>query len=112
MVPACRECNSTLNDILLPDVFDRRAYVHARYQKKYKRVLSMLYRTEEGLLELGPTLRLVVSRMQDEHDAVMRRLMWPTDPEYDSDAWENAWHPRDDERAPAEAGANRQTGNF
>lgn len=101
VVPACQECNSTLGAVFLPDVQDRRALVHAKYRQKYKKALTMLYRTEEGLDEFGPSLRHLIERMQAQHDAVMRRLAWPTDPTYDADAWAYAWTA---EEPPAEAG--------
>ena len=102
VVPACRECNSTLQAIFLPSVEDRRAYIHRRYRVKYRRALQMLYRTEEGLAEFGPNLRLLISKLQDKHDAVMNRLNWPHDPNYDADAWADAWSPVDAETAPPE----------
>lgn len=91
VVPSCQECNVTLSDAYIPDVADRRDYVHRRYRIKYRRRLRMLVRTEEGLSEMGPTLRSHVSRMQQEHEAIQRRLAWPYDPNYDANAWAAAW---------------------
>lgn len=91
VVPSCGECNSTLLDAYLPDVEARRELVHRRYRIKYRRRLTMLVRTEDGLAEMGPTLRAHVQRMQAQHEAILRRLAWPHDPNYDADAWASAW---------------------
>lgn len=91
VVPACRECNSTLSDVFLPDVEERRDLVHSRYRKRYRRELLMVARTEEGLAEFGASLRLVIERMQDLHYWVQRRLSWPVKPNYDAEAWAAAW---------------------
>lgn len=91
VVPACRECNSTLGAIYLPSVEERRIEVQRKYKRKYRRVLTMTVLTDEGIENLGPNIRLVVSNMHYEHYRTIRRLAWPIEPSYDAEAWQHAW---------------------
>jgi hypothetical protein len=93
VVPACRECNSTLGAIFLPDVQERRTEVHRRYRRKYRRALSMVVLHDDALDDFGPNIRLTVVRLHEEHYRALRRLSWPVDPSYDAEAWEHAWTP-------------------
>ena len=90
-VPSCVECNSTLGDIYLPDVMERREIVHQKYKTKYKGLLKVIWYGEEDLLEFGPQLRSVIMLRMEQHITLMRRLSWPLDPTYDADAWGGAW---------------------
>jgi len=90
-VPSCVECNSTLNDIYLPDVMERREVVRQRYRIKYRRLLKIVWYGEQDLLEFGPQLRSVIMSRMEQHISIMRRLSWPTNPTYDADAWGGAW---------------------
>lgn len=91
VVPSCRECNSTLNDKYIPDVVDRREYVHSKYRTKYRRDLRAVQWGESDMAEFGPGIRLAIVRSQDAHSRAMQRLSWPHRPDYDYDAWRHAW---------------------
>ena len=91
VVPSCQECNSTLGDRFLPDVMDRRNYVHERYRVKYRKPLKAVLYGPTDLEQFGPGLRNGLIKLMDEHHRIIRRLAWPTDPEYDHQAWKHAW---------------------
>jgi hypothetical protein len=90
-VPSCRECNSTLNDHYIPDVPERRQYLHRLYRIKYKKALGAIMWGESDLEAMGASLRYAVQKLMDEHDRTRARLAWPTNPTYDADAWAHAW---------------------
>tara|TARA_R110000822_G_scaffold23288_4_gene72217 strand:- start:8029 stop:8526 length:498 start_codon:yes stop_codon:yes gene_type:complete len=90
-VPACVECNSTLNAIHMPDVMDRREFLHKKYRTKYKSLLKVVWHGEEDLLDFGPYLRAAIMQRMEDHVILMRRLSWPSSPIYDADAWAGAW---------------------
>ena len=90
-VPACIECNSTLNDIFMPDVIERREYLKNKYRKKYKNLLKIIWYSDEDLMEFGPQLRTVLMDLMQGHITLMGRLSWPRNPTYDADAWAGAW---------------------
>ena len=90
-VPSCRECNCTLGDRFLPDVADRREWLHKRYRTKYKKRLKTVMLGELDLAELGPQLRAALVAQMDEHERLMRRLAWPPTSDYDDQAWRYAW---------------------
>ena len=91
VVPACRECNSTLGDRLIPEVQERRHYVHNRYRSKYRNRLRTVVLGSDDLAELGDGLRGAVIRQIAEHDRLMDRLSWPKSPTYDADALSGSW---------------------
>lgn len=91
VVPSCRECNSTLNDIYMPDVIERREYVQSKYKIKYKSLLKVIWYSDSDLLEFGPQLRSVIMQLMEQHITLMSRLSWPKNPTYDADAWGGAW---------------------
>lgn len=91
VVPACVECNSTLGDRHIPTVWERRAWLHARYRTKYRKRLRTVLLGADDLEELGPALRGAVIRQMDEHLRLMARLSWPASPTYDADAVRGSW---------------------
>ena len=91
VVPACQECNSTLGSNFIPDVQDRRDFVHRKYKAKYSKYLKIVWYAESDLDQFGPTLRAMLARGIEEHQRVMSRLSWPESPTYDADAWAGAW---------------------
>ena len=91
VVPACNECNSTLNQVHIPDVMERREYLQNKYRTKYKSFLKVIWYGEVDLLEFGPQLRYMILKRMSQHITVMARLSWPRNPTYDADAWAGAW---------------------
>lgn len=91
VVPACGECNSTLGDVYMPDVMERREYVQDKYRVKYKKYKKVVYWGESDLKEFGPQLRTVLRKQMAEHTRLISRLSWPKNPTYDADAWGGAW---------------------
>lgn len=98
VVPACRECNSTLNDKHITDVAERRSYVQAAYRAKYRKYLRVILWSDDDLMAMGPSLRLAIVEQMAKHERAMRRMSWPTEPDYDAEAWACAW----EEPAPLE----------
>lgn len=91
IVPACRECNSTLSDKFITDVIERRSFVQSALRQKYRKYLRVVLWSVDDLLEMGPALRLVIVGQMAHHERLMARLSWPVDPTYDADAWSCAW---------------------
>ena len=56
LVPACKECNGTLGDILLTNVPDRATYLLSKYRRKYKKLLSFADWTDWELEDISDRL--------------------------------------------------------
>jgi|LakMenE18May11ns_1017448.scaffolds.fasta_scaffold9922471_1 hypothetical protein len=91
VVPACRECNSTLNDIYMPDVIERRNYLHNKYRSKYRKFLTKVIWGPSDLEQFGPQIRTAIDRGMNQHYRILSRLAWPEDPTYDYKAWSACW---------------------
>jgi hypothetical protein len=91
VVPACLECNSTLGARYMPDVIERREYLHARYRVKYRKYMRRVMWGPSDMQQFGPQMRTVISKGMAEHERLMRRLSWPSSPTYDADAWSAYW---------------------
>lgn len=91
VVPACNECNSTLCDIYMPDVMERREYVQDKYNIKYRKYKKVIHWGESDLKQFGPQLRTVLRKQMKESQRLIDRLSWPKNPTYDADAWGGAW---------------------
>lgn len=91
VVPACVECNSTLGARYMPDVQERRDWLHARYKAKYRRHMRKVMWGPSDMKQFGPQVRTVIARGMAEHERIVRRLAWPTSPTYDYDAWGAYW---------------------
>ena len=63
-VPACGECNRTLNDVGLFTEEERRIHLFEVYTKKYRRLLKTATWTDEELDLLGPNLRRRIEARQ------------------------------------------------
>ena len=64
LVPACRECNSTLGDRLIFNVPDRACYILGQVQRTKAKYLNSVVWDEEELTELGHNLRTYVESFQ------------------------------------------------
>lgn len=88
VVPACAECNSSINDFGSANVQRRREIAHDRMRRRYRNVLSAPDWSESDLAELGRTLRNGVESRQLKKQAVNSRIQWPEDPFYDLRAFQ------------------------
>jgi hypothetical protein len=91
VVPACQECNSTLGAVFMPDIFDRREYVHHKMKIRYKKYMNIIQWGEYDLEQFGRQLRTMLLKQMAEADRLRARLSWPHKATYDSDAWGGAW---------------------
>jgi hypothetical protein len=91
VVPACRECNSLLGDVYMPDIFDRRDYVHNKLKNKYKKYQNVMHWGESDLKAFGRQMRSMIVKQMREGDRLRARLSWPNKNNYDYDAWSGAW---------------------
>jgi hypothetical protein len=83
VVPACFECNSILTDKAPVNITDRRYVAHERLRFRYRKALATLDFTPAELREFGPILRKHIGAAMELKAAVLLRLNWPTDPDYD-----------------------------
>ena len=82
-IPACRQCNSTINDRYLPSITARRNEAHRYIARKYRKVLKIPAWSDTELRKLGKTLRSSVERGLHEQKLARARLAWPEEPDYD-----------------------------
>lgn len=82
-VPACGECNSSINDRYVPSITARRRLAQECIAKKGKKLLGMRQWTPDEIAELGPTLRSFVEKGLFDRNKLLARLAWPEDPDYD-----------------------------
>lgn len=92
-VPACAECNSLINDHPATSITDRRKVAHKRLRRKKARTLAYVDYTPEQMREFGRALRDSIAGGLEEKKRVLRRLEWPTDPDYDRRALEKSGIP-------------------
>lgn len=76
LVPACRECNSLLNNNGSTTVMQRKIFIKGRLRKRYAKYLEMGRWEQEELEELGWGLRTVVESGASIKEWVQRRLAW------------------------------------
>lgn len=74
VVPACKPCNSILNDRFLPEVVPRARYIRSRLIAKHESLLSTPAWTQEEYRELGPRLYSFIRSKQLEKAKLYRRL--------------------------------------
>ena len=74
LVPACRECNSSLSDRKIFNLKDRCAYLLGRYSRKYRRFLRGQKWRQEELDELGRNLRDYVTNFATCQLGIDRRV--------------------------------------
>lgn len=75
-VPSCSWCNSTLNDLALLTITDRKLYIKQRIRAKYKRILSSVDWTDEQLEELGYSLKSKIKATMSKKKILKLRLDW------------------------------------
>ena len=74
VVPACKQCNSILNDSWLPGVPARAAYVHKRLLVKYETLLNSPDWELDEYKELGSSLAKTVRHLQKKKAFIRYRL--------------------------------------
>lgn len=72
-VPACKDCNSILGDVLLVTAEDRKARIRGFLSGRLVK-LKLPEWTSEELEELGPNLRSALEAAYNERRAIIRRL--------------------------------------
>lgn len=82
-IPACRQCNSHINDRYMPSITARRTEAHRYIERKYRKVLQIPKWTKEDLGALGKSLRSSVESGLNEQRLARARLAWPEDSDYD-----------------------------
>lgn len=87
-VPACRECNSAINDSFAFEVDVRRRIAHEYISNKYRKHIAVAEAHKVHLQEYGPNLRSVIQASIDVGEVTRTRLEWPPHADYDHDA---AW---------------------
>lgn len=90
VVPACRWCNSVINDMPDFNVGERRRKAQLALERKYKHLLLSPHKTLDDLRELGPLLRSVAEKNNALRQRVKARLGWPLDPFYDLRAFQRS----------------------
>lgn len=89
-VPACRDCNLSINDSLTFSITERRAIAHERILKRHGKWLQCKVFTQAELDEMGPNLRSTVEEGMHMRALIEARLDWPLDPFYDLRAAQEA----------------------
>jgi hypothetical protein len=82
-VPACGDCNSSINDRYAPSVTERRELAHRTIRRKKKKVLAMPDWQKEDLAEMGRSMRDYIRKGLHEKALTKARLAWPEDEDYD-----------------------------
>lgn len=93
VVPACRFCNSAINDLPSANVAERRRKAQLSLERKNKRLLASLHKTPADILELGPLMQSVARKNNILRLRVRARLGWPLDPFYDLRAFQRSGIP-------------------
>lgn len=89
-VPACRWCNSSINDLPSWNVAERRRHAQLRLERKHKKLLLSPHKGPEQMIELGPLLRSVAEKNNTLRERVKARLGWPLSPSYDLRAFQRS----------------------
>ena len=74
MVDCCNECNTTLHNKLIIDVRGRANYLKEKYEKKYKRILTLPDWEEKEIKKLGKSLRATIKKGLIEKESIQERL--------------------------------------
>jgi len=74
VVPACRECNSTLHDKFLLRLDDRAEHLLNRYKTKYKKHDSTVAWDEDEIEELSGHLKTYIRGCQHEYQRFRDRI--------------------------------------
>lgn len=74
MVPACGECNKTLNNVPRHTPQDRANYLIEKYEKKWSKILNLPDWTESEVEELGPNLQKKLRKQLKEKELKKYRL--------------------------------------
>jgi hypothetical protein len=82
-VPACRECNNSINDSLTFSITKRREIAHEHIYRRHGKWLRCKYFTNEELEEMGPNLRSTVHEGHIMRAITEARVSWPHDQFYD-----------------------------
>lgn len=75
-VPACMWCNSTLGNLALLTLTDRKLYIKQRLRVKFKKLLASHDWTDEQLDELGYTLKTKILASMAKRRLVRQRIAW------------------------------------
>lgn len=87
IVPACGECNSTINDFPDHNIDARREVAHKGIRRRKRKTLEA---PDHDLRDYGPNLRKFIVKKQREKAVTLTRLEWPTDPFYDLRAFQKS----------------------
>ena len=82
-VPACRECNSLINDSPVYSITERRSIAHKGIRRKYKKQLAVFDYSPEEISEFGHALRTAILAAKQNKEIILARLAWPEDTTYD-----------------------------
>jgi hypothetical protein len=74
LVPACRECNTSLGDRYLLTLQDRAEWLVSFYKRKYKKFNRTVAWEEDEIDELDGGLKKFVAGCQTEYDRIRSRL--------------------------------------
>ena len=73
-IPACSECNSALNGLILTTINDRRKRIKEYLRKKYRSFLKMPKWDEEELAELEPNFADEIRRASRYAEFIKKRV--------------------------------------
>ena len=73
-VPACRECNTSLSNLMYVTIESRAGYLLGKYRQKYKKILLMPNWTEEELEEMSSTFQATIRANLASRLVVQQRL--------------------------------------
>ena len=76
MVPACKDCNSTLGGLLILNVADRRKHVKTRIRDRFKKFLRMPEWDEDDLRGMSEALVREIAAYLVVKAQAERRLRW------------------------------------
>jgi hypothetical protein len=76
LVPACRECNSTLGAFEHSELVMRGAFLLQAYTKRWAKVLSGPVWHEDEIGELGHMLQEAVRQQEAHRQEAVRRFAW------------------------------------
>ena len=76
LIPACRECNSLASDGIFNTPNQKKAYIKAKFRKRYRKILEIPYWEESEMVELGYILQNHVRNGEDLKKLIQRRIMW------------------------------------
>jgi 5-methylcytosine-specific restriction endonuclease McrA len=71
---SCEECNHLLGPYLGNTLRERRKFLRARYEERYRKILSIPNWTESALDEMGPNLYKYIISKQDLRRYLRKRM--------------------------------------